>query len=90
MSNGLGVAVMLPGSSAPASVTCTGAVQGGTVLQVLNLVTGADVTSSFDPYIPGADTLIQLDTTPYAPMDGKVYQASGPTLSSVAFILLVR
>jgi hypothetical protein len=64
----VGLAIMTPaavvstgGATAP---PCYGALTGGHILQVLNLVTGADVTASFDPYLPGPDNIVQLDTTP--------------------------
>jgi len=64
MSSPLGLAILTPSTTAGPISACVGAIDGGAVLQVLNLVTGADVTSSFDPYLPAADTIVQLDTVP--------------------------
>lgn len=64
MSNGLGVAVFVPGAAADKQIACIGVPSGAAILQVLNLITGADVTSSFDGYVPAQDTIVQLDVTP--------------------------
>lgn len=63
MSSGISLAVTLPGSAVGIPL-CPGVKRGGTVLQVLNLNTGADVTGSFDPYLPTDDSIFQLDTVP--------------------------
>ncbi len=59
----LGLAVMTAASSV-AVVSCAGAEEGGIVLQVLNLLTGADVTASFDRYMPETGYIVQLDSAP--------------------------
>jgi hypothetical protein len=63
MSNSTGIAVLLPASSV-GQVSSPGCVQGGSVAQVINLTTGADVSGSFDPYISSNDMIVQLDTVP--------------------------
>lgn len=64
MPAGLGVAVITPAPNGGTTVECNGAIAGGQIAQVINLTTGADVTSSYDPYIPAIDTIVQLDSTP--------------------------
>lgn len=63
MASGAGVAVFIPATSV-STVACTGLIQAGSVVQVLNLSTGMDETIAFDPYIPAADTIVQISTTP--------------------------
>lgn len=63
MAVGIGIAVFVPATSISV-VDCVGLVEMGTVLQVLNLASGADETSSYDPYIPADDTIVQTNTVP--------------------------
>jgi hypothetical protein len=60
----LGIAVFVPSATVTPYATCNGVVSGGTLQQVINLVTGADFTTSFDPKIPYDDAIMQLDTIP--------------------------
>lgn len=85
MSIGLGLGVTIP-AAAIGSLTSPGTIMGGSVLQVLNLVTGADATGSFDPYIPANDTIVQLDTTPSQTASHLVvFQQPGQSAPGVRF-----
>lgn len=64
MTNGLGVAAIAPSATVSTGLTCVGVPVGATILQVINMVTGADVTSSFDPFVRNAGLIFQVDTVP--------------------------
>lgn len=88
MSSGISLAVTLP-SSAVGNIISPGTKQGGTVLQVLNLTTGADVTASFDPYLPSDDSLVQLDVVPSHTQNHLVvFQQAGRVAAGVRFAVV--
>lgn len=64
MSSDIGLAVVIPSTAIGYLNTCYGVEAGGSVTQVINLTSGADLTASFDPYLPAIDTIVQVDTTP--------------------------
>lgn len=64
MKSSLGFAVLMPAAAVGLVNTCAGAIKGGAVFQVLDLVSGSDATTSFDPYLPASNTIVQLTTTP--------------------------
>lgn len=66
MNSGLKLGLLTPTGSPPGTTGCINAVFGDAIIQVLDEVTGADVTSSFDAVIPVSGTVVQLDATPAA------------------------